>query len=169
VRQRVAIAPSSSRNPLGESVLEAAGQIGLGRIERFGRGCRSGIGRLPLNAHDGIRHSSSVAYLHPLRALPPNLTVLTDTPAHRIELDGNGRARRVLTAGTAIIAEREIILSAGALETPKLLMLSGIGPGDELRRHGIDRRIELPGVGRHLLDHPETLVTWSASRPVRRG
>ncbi len=166
VLEAVYIAPSETRNPLNESVLEAADQIGLQRIDEFGRGRGSGIGRLPLNARAGMRQSSSVSYLHPLAQLPPNLTVLTDTPVHRIVLDKGGRARGVLTPRGEICADREVVLCAGALETPKLLMLSGIGPTDELRRHGIDLRIELPGVGQHLLDHPETLVTWSTSRPV---
>jgi choline oxidase len=166
VLKEVYIAPSSTHNPLNESVLEAAEQIGLQRIDRFGRGYRSGIGRLPLNARAGVRQSSSVSYLHPLDQLPPNLTVLTDTPVRRITLDGGGRARGVATAYGEIEANREVVLCAGALETPKLLMLSGVGPADELRPHGIDIRIELEGVGRHLLDHPETLITWSASRPV---
>jgi choline oxidase len=163
---QVSLVPSSTRNPLGEAVLEAAEQSGLDRIELFGSGLASGIGRLPLNARDGLRQSSSVAYLHPLRELPANLTVLTGTPVQRIELDDTGRAHAAVTERGQISADREIVLCAGALETPKLLMLSGIGPAEHLRPHGIDVRIELPGVGRHLLDHPETLITWSTSRPV---
>jgi choline dehydrogenase-like flavoprotein len=166
VREQVAIAPPASRNPLGEAVLAAAEQLGLAQIDRFGRGCPPGIGRLTLNVRDGIRQSSSVAYLHPFSALPPNLTVLTSTAVEAIDLDDGGRAHRVRTARGNVLAEREVVLCAGAFETPKLLMLSGIGPREELRRRGIDVRVERVGVGRHLLDHPETLVTWGAARPV---
>jgi len=162
----VSVNPPSTRNPLAVAVVEAGAQIGLPLIEHWDRRVPSGIGWLPLSARDGRRQSSSVAYLHPLAALPENLTVLTDTPVQRIELDETGAAIGVLTARGLHRARHEIIVCAGAFETPKLLLLSGIGPADELRRHGLPVRVDLPGVGEHLLDHPEAIVTWSASRAV---
>jgi choline oxidase len=162
----VGVSPASSRNPLAVAVVDAARQIGLPLIESWGRAVPSGVGWLPLNARHGRRQSSSAAYLHPLAALPGNLTVLTSTPVQRIELDDAGTAVAVHTARGALAARHEIVLCAGAFETPKLLMLSGIGPADELARHGVAVRVDLPAVGAHLLDHPETIVTWSTSRPV---
>ncbi len=162
----VPVNPPSTRNPLAVAVVEAGQQIGLPLIERWGPAVPSGVGWLPLNVRHGRRQSSSVAYLHPLAALPDNVEVLTDTRVQRIELDGSGAAIAVHTARGSLRAQHEIVLCAGAFETPKLLMLSGIGPADELRRHRLPVRVELPGVGAHLLDHPEAIVTWSASRPV---
>lgn len=166
VLETVSINPPATRNPLADAVVRAGEQVGLPLIERWGRAVPSGIGRLPLAVRDGRRQSSSVAYLHPLAALPDNLEVLTDTAVRRIELDNAGAAVAVRTAHGLIRARHEIVLCAGAFETPKLLMLSGIGPAEELRRHGLALRVELPGVGARLLDHPEAIVTWSASRPV---
>jgi choline oxidase len=164
--ERVTVAPTVTRNPLAVAVIEAGAQIGIEEIERFGSGFPSGVGWLPLNVSHGIRQSSSVAYLHPLDALPDNLTVVTDTPAQRVILDRSGHATAVQTSVGTISADQEIVLCGGAFETPKLLMLSGIGDPAQLTRHGIDVRVDLPAIGRHLLDHPETLATWSASRPV---
>jgi choline oxidase len=162
----VAISPATSRNPLAAAVVEAGQQIGLPLIERWERTVPVGIGWLPLNARDGRRQSSSAAYLHPLAALPDNLRVLTNTPVQRIELDSCATAVAAHTARGPLHARHEIIICAGAFETPKLLMLSGIGPADELGRFGIPVRVDLPGVGAHLLDHPETIATWSTLRPV---
>jgi choline oxidase len=162
----VAVTPASSRNPLAVAVVQAGQEVGLPLIEAWGREVPAGIGWVPLNARGGRRCSSSVAYLHPLDALPSNLTILTNTPVERVLLDDSGAATGVLTARGRISARQEVILCAGAFETPKLLMLSGIGARDELAPHGVPVRIELPGVGAHLVDHPETIVTWQAARQV---
>jgi choline oxidase len=162
----VGVGVAESRNPLAAAVVQAGAQTGLPVIESWGRERPHGIGWLPLNARAGRRRSSSVAYLHPLSRLPENLTVLTGTAVERVELDGDGAAVGVITAGGRIEARHEVVLSAGAFETPKLLMLSGIGPADELAAHGVGVICDLPGVGTHLLDHPETTLTWRAAREV---
>jgi choline oxidase len=152
-------------NPLSRAFVEAAVESGLPR-KRFNVDPHGeGVGWLALNQHDGIRQSSSVAYLHPLAALPAGLEVRTGTPVRRVLVE-DGRARGVEVDGGAIEARREVILCAGAFESPKLLALSGIGDGDDLRAIGIPVARHLPGVGRHLLDHPEGTVMWEATQPI---
>ncbi|GAB7047244.1 GMC family oxidoreductase [Catenuloplanes indicus] len=130
-----------------------------------------GAGFFPVGYHPatGLRSSASVAYLHPYLDRP-NLTIRTSTWAYKIEIhDHNATGVRVRHAdGTTglIRATREYVLAAGAIDTPRLLLLSGVGPAADLRRLGIDVTIDLPGVGEHLLDHPESLILWEASRPV---
>jgi choline oxidase len=162
----VGVGTAASRNPLAVAVVEAGGQIGLPVIETWGRERPHGVGWLPLNASGGRRRSSSAAYLHPLSSLPSNLTVLTDTAVDRVEFDDDGGAVGVISSRGPIDARCEVVLCAGAFETPKLLMLSGVGPADELASHGVPLLVDLPGVGAHLVDHPETTVTWQATREV---
>jgi choline oxidase len=162
----VGVGAARSRNPLAAAVVQAAAQTGLPVVDSWGPERPHGVGWLPLNARAGRRRSSSVAYLHPLSGLPANLTVLTGTSVERVELDGDGAAVGVITSRGRIGARHEVVLSAGAFETPKLLMLSGIGAAAELATHGLPVLVDLPGVGAHLLDHPETTLTWSAAREV---
>jgi choline oxidase len=162
----VGIGASETHNPLAAAVVEAGREAGLPLIETWGREPPRGIGWVPLNARGGRRRSSSVAYLHPLSELPENLTVLTDTSVERVELEDDGAVVGVLTSRGRIGARSEVVLCAGAFETPKLLMLSGIGPAEELAAHGLPVLVDLPGVGAHLLDHPETTMTWRAKRDV---
>jgi choline dehydrogenase-like flavoprotein len=118
----------------------------------------------------GHRSSASVAYLHPVLDRP-NLTLLLETWAYRLLPDTAGRLTRVRVRradGTTEVlrAEREVLLCAGAVDTPRLLMLSGVGPAQELRRHGIDVVADLPGVGENLLDHPESVILWETRGPL---
>lgn len=114
---------------------------------------------------NGERCSAAAAYLHPVMHRP-NLTVVTGAHATSVVLDGGratgvayrqGRKQRI--AG----ARREVIVSAGAFGSPQLLMLSGIGPADELRRQGIAVRHELPGVGQNLQDHLDFVMSWRSA------
>jgi choline oxidase len=162
----VGVGAAVTRNPLAAAVIQAGQEMGMPVIESWGRERPDGIGWLPLNARGGHRRSSSAAYLHPLSGLPSNLTVLTDTSVQRVEFDDDGAAVGVISSRGRIAARREVVLCAGAFETPKLLMLSGVGPADELASHGLPVLVDLPGVGARLLDHPETTVTWRAIREV---
>ncbi len=118
---------------------------------------------------DGRRWSAADAYLHPAGARP-NLTVQTDALATSVVVEG-GRAAgvRYLHRGAEHIAraEAEVILSGGAVNSPQLLMLSGIGPADHLREHGIGVVADSPGVGANLSDHPIVSAIWST--PKVRG
>ncbi len=153
-------------NALGIAFVEAARQAGFPQVHFNEEEVREGVGWFTLNQRDGIRQSSSVAYLHPLAGLPPNLTVLTETSIRRILLDDHGDAVGAETDRGNIYAGREVIVCCGAFDTPKLLLLSGIGPEEHLRETGVEPLVDLPGVGENLLDHPEGIVMWESSRPV---
>ena len=96
----------------------------------------------------------------------PNLTVLTGTKILKVLLDDHGDAIGAETDRGTIYAGREVIVCCGAFDTPKLLLLSGIGPEEHLREAGVETLVDLPGVGENLLDHPEGIVMWESSRPV---
>jgi choline oxidase len=113
-----------------------------------------------------IRQSSAEAYLFPLDQRPPTLTVLAETTVQQIVLDDHGAAVGVISSRGELRADKEVILCAGAFDSPKLLMLSGIGPAEHLRRVGVPVRHDLPGVGEHLQDHIEALAMWQANKPV---
>ena len=152
-------------NACGRAMIEAAEAAGYPE-QTFGPGeVRTGVGWFQLNKRGERRHSSAVAYLHEAAKLPERLHVVTDCAARQILL-GDSRARGVRTTRGDFTVRRDIVLSAGAFDTPKLLMLSGIGPAKELARHGIEVRHDLGGVGENLLDHPEGVIIWEASRPV---
>ena len=109
----------------------------------------------------GTRCSAAAAYLHPVLARP-NLTVLTRTRAERIRFDGKRAVGVIVKRGLsrrALTARREVILAQGAFGSPQLLLLSGIGPADALRAHGIAVTHELPGVGQNLQDHLDYTVS----------
>lgn len=124
-----------------------------------------GYNWMNVDADNGDRRSAYVSFLRP-REGQPNLRLLTGATVHRVRFDANRRATGVDYEKDGQLfsasARREIILSAGALETPKLLMLSGVGPGDELRRHAIPVVQELPAVGRNLMDHPNVQVFFAS-------
>lgn len=149
-----------SWNPVSAAIVDAAEQAGHRRNDDFASDRQDGFGRYDLNQRNGTRLSSARAFLHPAldRA---NLTVMADTMVRRILFDrGRAVGLEIETGGarSTIAARREIILCAGATNSPQLLMLSGIGPQDHLREMGIDLVHHLPGVGAHLQDHPTVHV-----------
>jgi choline dehydrogenase-like flavoprotein len=132
----------------------------------------SGASFFQINAHeDGTRASSSVSYLHPVIDRE-NLTILTERRVKRIMFDDARRATGVevlapdLRRTFHVAARQEIVLSAGAIDSPKLLMLSGIGPAEHLREVGVDVLVDSPGVGAHMQDHPEGVISWEARKPM---
>jgi choline oxidase len=165
LRATVQIEDAAQVNPLSRAFIDAATETGLPLV-RFNQGpLGAGVGWLQLNQRGGIRQSSSSAYLHPLSELPPLLEVRTASPARRIVVEG-GRATGVELDGGVIGARREVILCAGAFESPKLLALSGIADPGELRRLGVPLVSAVPGVGQNLRDHPEGTVMWEAAQPI---
>ncbi|OKH94899.1 GMC family oxidoreductase [Streptomyces uncialis] len=155
------VSDSRSNHPLVTSFVEAAVKAGHPRNDDFNGGSQLGVGPYQLTQRDGLRCSTSVAFLHPALERP-NLTVVTGARADRVVIE-NGRATGVEVtrdSGTEVItAGREVILSAGAYGSPKLLMLSGIGPAAALTALGIEVVADLP-VGEGLQDHYMTMLNF---------
>ncbi|NNL51584.1 MAG: choline dehydrogenase [Woeseiaceae bacterium] len=153
---------------LSAAFVEAAEQAGYPLTTDLNGFQQEGFGPMDRTTRKGIRNSTSMAYLRPARKRP-NLKVLTQAEAYRLILSGRriegvefirrGRALRAL-------ADREVILCGGPINSPKLLMLSGIGPGQHLRDVDIAPAHELPGVGQNLQDHLEIYVQMECRQPV---
>jgi len=155
------------RNPLSDVFLEAAEQAGHTRTDDFNGARQRGFGYYQVTQCNGRRCSTAVGYLRPALGRA-NLTVETKAQATRVLFDGTratgveyrvGRETRTATGG-------RVILSGGAINSPQLLMLSGIGPPDALREAGIEVRHALPGVGRNLQDHLDVCTLVHCREPV---
>ncbi|MDH5822834.1 choline dehydrogenase [Luteimonas sp. RD2P54] len=155
-------------NPLSQVFVEAAQQAGLPRNPDFNGPVQLGAGLYQVTQKDGARCSAAVAYLRPARERP-NLIVETGAMASRITFE-RGRASGVVYSarGRAFHqpATREVLLCGGAVNSPQLLMLSGIGPERELRAHGIGVELHLPGVGANLQDHLDICTLYHASSRI---
>jgi choline dehydrogenase len=155
-------------HPFHADVVAAAQEAGIPFNDDHNGETLDGVGFAQLNIKDDVRHGVAHAFLAPVAAAP-NLTVLTGACAHRLLFEG-GRCAGVEIARDGareqIRAEHEVVVCAGTVESPKLLMLSGIGAAGELGRLGIDIVADLPGVGRNLHDHVLSPVIHAASRPV---
>lgn len=165
---------AADRNPIARDfVTSAAAALGVPVVEDFNeRPFTEGVGffSVAYQPETGHRSSASVAYLHPVLDRP-NLTLLLRTWAYRVEVDGAGRAVGVRVghpdgSRSVLRANRELLLCAGAVDSPRLLMLSGIGPADDLRRLGVEVVADVPGVGENLLDHPESVILWETRGPL---
>ena len=156
-----------SPHPWTRAVVQSAVAAGYPRNDDFNGATQEGVGQYQVTQKRGRRWSSADAYLHPARHRP-NLTVRTGALTTRVLVSG-GRATGVeYRAGGrvhTVHATREVVLSGGAINSPQLLMLSGIGPADHLREVGVDVVHDLPGVGAGLQDHPLVPVVWN----VRSG
>ncbi len=157
------------KSPLAGAFVEAAVHAGLPANGDFNGARQDGVGFYQVTQRRGRRCSAADAYLHPA-AGRPNLTIQTDALVTGIAMSG-GHAVGVhyLRRGVAetVHAEAEVILAAGAIGSPQLLMLSGIGPADHLRSHGIEVLADSPGVGANLSDHPVVTAMWLT--PKSRG
>jgi choline dehydrogenase len=156
-------------NPLTRSFLAAAKELGIPANSDFNGATQDGAGLYQVTQMAGQRHSTADAYLTPAQARE-NLTVLTHAQATEIVVE-NHRAVGIeyLLLGSAIetaLAEREVILTGGAVNSPQLLLLSGIGPADEIRRVGIHVVHDVPGVGKNLQDHLMVSVGYLCKKPV---
>ena len=153
-------------NPLYQAFLEATEQAGYPQREDLNDGVQEGFGPLPMTVGNGNRASASRSYL---QKIPPNLTIVKNAKVTRIN-SNNNKATGVdlikLGKSMSFVAKSEVILSAGAIDTPKLLMLSGIGPRDHLAELNIPFIADLPGVGANLMDHLEVYLQQACTKPV---
>lgn len=166
-------APASAEvaNPLSQVFLDAAVAAGFPLTDDFNGADAEGAGWHDLSIFGGTRQSTAAAYLHPVRDRA-NLTVMTGCRAHKLRFVGSRcvgvdfvRDGRQMT----VYADAEVVISAGAVDSPRLLLLSGIGPGDELEAAGVGVVHDLAGVGRNLHDHPLCGVVYEAAQPIPAG
>jgi len=155
-----------SPNRFGPLFVQAGQQAGHALNTDFNGATQEGVGMYQVTHKNGERFSAAKAYLTPHLGRP-NLQVITDAYATRILLEGRravGVEVRVGGQLQQLKATREVLLCAGALQSPQLLMLSGIGPGAHLRQHGIAVAHDLPGVGQHLHDHIDVVQAFNAPK-----
>ena len=165
------VTKSDFDNPLYDAFVEAGGQAGQGQTRDPSGFQPEGVARLDATKRWGRRSSAAVAHLRPALKRG-NVTLLTRAMVQKIQLE---RARAVAVevrhrGRTRRIEAGHIILSGGALNSPQTLMLSGIGPADHLRSHGITPLVDLPGVGQNLQDHATVIMEWESlkSFPIHR-
>ncbi len=153
---------------VGEAFIRGAQELGIPRTRDFNGESQHGVGYYQLTAWNGRRCSSAVAYLKPIRQRT-NLQVITNAVAEKIEFQ-NKRAAGIWATRDGVTqlfhANREVILSAGAINSPHLLMLSGIGDHEKLRPHQIPIVRHLPGVGLNLQDHLQIRSVYSCTTPT---
>ena len=149
--------------PICDAYFAAAGQLGIPRNLDMTGEVQDGVGFYQLTQKNYRRSSTSVAYLRPAERRP-NLTVQTGAQVLRIVVD-QGRATGVELAGQGVLRAGEVILSAGAIGSPRLLQLSGIGPADHLRDLGIPVVFDQPNVGANLQDHVDLFVIAECTGP----
>jgi choline dehydrogenase-like flavoprotein len=157
-----------SDNPVQEIFLQAAREAQFRIREDFNAEKQEGLGTYQVTQKNGERWSAARAYVHPHMGTRSNLRVETHAHATRVLFEGKravgveylkGNERKMLRA------RREVIISAGAFQSPQLLMLSGIGDGEALARHGIATVHHLPGVGQNLQDHPDFVFVYASDYP----
>ncbi len=144
---------------------DAAAEVGIPKVDDFNRGDNEGCGYFHVNQKRGVRWNTAKAFLRPVMKRP-NLTVLTHAQAMRVRFDGRRAIGIELSdkAGTAnVTARREVILASGAIGSPQLLQLSGIGPGALLQEHGVPLVHELKGVGENLQDHLQIRLAFKVA------
>lgn len=155
-------------NPLYEAFIAAMQQAGYPYTEDMNGYQQEGAGKMDMTTHNGRRWSAAQAYLRPAEKRP-NVTIETGALTSRVLFEGkravgvefkqNGQVKRYR-------AEREVILSGGAINSPQLLMLSGVGPADHLREVGVAVQHDLPGVGQNLQEHLEMYVQQQCKQPI---
>jgi len=164
----LSVSDVKDRHPLADAFIAAGAAVGIRGTDDFNGTSQEGLGYFQGTTRKGMRCSAAVAYLHPAMQRP-NLEVATHALASRILTQGtratgveftvNGEARQAF-------ATREVIVAAGTIQSPQLLQLSGIGPGELLQRHGIPVVKALAGVGRNLHDHLQSRIIWECTEPV---
>lgn len=162
------VEPPQATDPLWDDSFDAAIQAGHPFNPDSNAGDAGGTSWSEVNVVDGRRQSAADAYLTPAQHRT-NLTIATSAQAHRLKIDGGacvGVEYVIDDTYQTAHANQEVILTAGTIGTPQLLLLSGIGPARDLRELGIDVVADLAGVGANLQDHPKAQVSYRANAPV---
>ena len=157
-----------AKHELVEALIAAGGELGIPANPDFNGATQEGVGYYQLTTRRGFRCSTATAYLRPARHRP-NLRIETNAQATRIDFDGRravGVSYRREGREVAAAARREVILAAGALQSPQLLQLSGVGPAPLLQQYGIPVVHALPGVGENLQDHLQARVIFRCTKPI---
>lgn len=157
------------RRPICDAWVAAAQNAGYPFNPDYNGATQEGAAYFQLTTKNGRRCSAAVAFLNPARRRA-NLTILTHAPATRLILEGkrcNGVAYRDRSGAEVIVrAAREVVVSGGSINSPQLLMLSGLGEAEQLRDHGIEVRADLPGVGKNLQDHLQARLVFKCNEPT---
>jgi choline dehydrogenase len=157
-----------ARHELMEAIIAAGEELGVPRTDDFNAGRQEGVGYYQLLTRHGWRCSSAVAYLRPVRKRP-NLAVRTDARATRIVFERNKAVGVQYRRGEVVHevrCSRELLLAAGALQSPQLLQLSGVGNAADLQALGIPVTAHVPGVGENLQDHLQIRLLYKVSKPI---
>ncbi|HQS68033.1 MAG: choline dehydrogenase [Novosphingobium sp. 28-62-57] len=160
-----------SDHPLYRGIIEAGRQAGHKVTPDFNGADQEGFGRYQLTIHDGQRWSAARGYLMPIAGMRANLQVVTGARVHRIVVEDGRAVGAEYSLGQAkplrmAHAGREVLLCAGAFQSPQILQLSGIGDPEKLKSHGIAPVHALPGVGENLQDHLDVTLNWACTQPV---
>lgn len=162
------VTTGAMRNPLYRAFVDAGVAAGYPQTDDMNGYQQEGFGPMFMTTRDGIRWSTANAYLRPVMRRA-NLTIRTRALTETLAFDGE-RATGVRYRHRGRVqqarAEREVLLCAGAINSPQILMRSGVGPADALREHGIEVRHERPGVGENLQDHLEVYVQYACREPI---
>jgi choline dehydrogenase len=155
-------------DPLSAAFIEAAAETGIPKNPDFNGATQEGAGFFQTTTHRGRRASTAVAYLRPALSRK-NLRVETSALAQRIQFDGRRAVAieyRKEGSLRAARARKEILVTSGAYNSPQLLQLSGVGPAELLRKHGIDVVLDAPGVGHDLQDHMQVRIVTRCTKPI---
>ncbi|MFN3523089.1 MAG: choline dehydrogenase [Phenylobacterium sp.] len=164
------VSKASTPNPIYKAAIEAGAQAGHPVTKDFNGYQQEGWGPYQMTIHDGERWSAAKGYLHPALSRP-NLTCLTGARTSRIVIE-NGKAVGVeyiddkTQQKKVVHAGKEVLLCAGAVQSPHILQLSGVGDPEELARHGVPVVHALKGVGQNLQDHLDCTLSWECPQPI---
>lgn len=159
------VSETGFHHPLSRAFIRAAQEVGIPYNPDFNGAVQEGVGFYQTTTHDGRRWSAAEAFLRKAESRG-NLKILTETRVARILFQGTRAVGVELENGTRYGAAGEVVMCAGAIETPRLLQLSGVGDAGHLSSHGIDVVADLPGVGENYQDHLETTVQGVTKDPI---
>jgi choline dehydrogenase len=163
----LAVSDQRSGNKISPAFVEAGVEAGLARNEDFNGAAQDGVGMYQVTQRGGMRASAAVSYLHPAGERP-NLTVMPYMHVNKVLFEGKravGVEATQLGQAQELRAEREVILCGGAYNSPKLLMLSGVGPAEHLAMREVELLLDQPAVGENLGDHPATYTVFTTPEP----